>query len=82
MYPSLEQLQKYVRLEAKNGYDNSAIIGGLASMLENWENDARNDGVDEGIIQVVAERLRDYGNISPESRKVTLFGIGNRIKKQ
>ena len=82
MYPSIENLQKYVRLEAKNGYDNKAIIGGLASMLENWEADARNDGVDEGIIQAVAERLRDYSNISPESRKLTLFGLGNRIKRR
>ncbi len=82
MYPSLEQLQKYVRLEAKNGYANNAIIGGLASMLEHWENDARNDGVDEAIIKAVGERLRDYSNLSPESRKIALFGIGNRIKKQ
>lgn len=82
MYPSLEKLQKYVRLEAKNGYDNKAVIGGLASMLETWEAEARNDGVAEEIIQAVTGRLRDYERLSPESRKVTLFGVGNRIKRE
>jgi len=82
MYPSLEKLQKYVRLEAKNRYNNKAVIGGLASMLETWEAEARNDGVAEEIIQAVTSRLRDYERLSPESRKVTLFGIGNRIKQE
>jgi ATP-dependent DNA helicase RecG len=82
MYPSLELLQKYVRLEAKNGYKNNAVIGGLAKMLEHWEADARNDGVKEEIIQAVAGRLRDYNRLSPESRKAVLFGIGNRLKRE
>ena len=82
MYPSLEKLQKYVRLEAKNGYKNNAVIGGLAKMLEHWEADARNDGVKEEVIQAVAGRLRDYSRLSPESRKAVLFGIGNRLKRE
>ena len=82
MYPSIEKLQKYVRLEAKNGYNNKAVIGGLASMLESWEAEARNDGISEEIIQAVTGRLRDYAGLSPESRKETLFGIGNRLKKE
>ena len=82
MHSSIELLRKYFRLEAKNGYNDSAIIGGLAQMLDHWENDARNDGVSEEIIQVVAGRLRDYNRLSPESRKETLFGIGNRLKKE
>ena len=82
MYSSIEKLQKYVRLEAKNGYDNKAIIGGLASMLETWESEARNDGVAEEVIQAVTSRLRDYERLSPDSRKVTLFGIGNRLKRE
>ncbi len=82
MYPSIEKLQKYVRLEAKNGYDNKAVIGGLASMLETWEADARNDGIGEEIVQAVTGRLRDYARLSPDGRKTTLFGIGNRLKRE
>ena len=82
MQPSIEKLRKFFRLEAENGYNDSAIIGGLAKMLDYWENDARNDGLTEEIIQAVAGRLRDYSRLSPESRKDTLIGIWNRIKKE
>ncbi|MCF6277168.1 MAG: ATP-dependent DNA helicase RecG [Anaerolineales bacterium] len=82
MQSSLEKLRKFFRLEAENGYNNSAIIGGLAKMLDYWESDARNEGLAEEVIQVVAGRLRDYGRLSPESRKETLKGIWNRVKKE
>ncbi len=82
MQSSIEKLRKFFRLEAENGYNDSAIIGGLAKMLDYWENDARNDGLSEEIIQVVAGRLRDYSRLSPDSRKETLKGVWNRIKKE
>lgn len=82
MQSSLENLRKFFRLEAENGYNDSAIIGGLAKMLDYWESDARNDGLKEETVQAVAGRLRDYSRLSPESRKVTLLGIWNRIKKE
>ena len=82
MQSSIEKLRKFFRLEAENGYNDSAIIGGLAKMLDYWENDARNDGITEDVIQAVAGRLRDYGRLSPESRKETLIGIWNRVKKE
>jgi hypothetical protein len=44
MQPSLEKLRKFFRLEHENGYSNSAIIGGLAKMLDFWEGEARADG--------------------------------------
>ena len=82
MQSSIEKLRKFFRLEAENGYNDSAIIGGLAKMLDYWENDARNDGISEDVIQAVAGRLRDYNRLSPESRKETLYGIWNRVKKE
>ncbi len=82
MHSSIEKLRKFFRLEAENGYNDSAIIGGLAKMLDYWENDARNDGISEDLIQAVAGRLRDYSRLSPASRKETLYGIWNRVKKE
>ncbi len=82
MQSSIEKLRKFFRLEAENGYNDSAIIGGLAKMLDYWETDARNDGLREEVIQAVAGRLRDYSRLSPESRKETLKGIWNRVKKE
>lgn len=79
MQPSLEKLRKFFRLEHENGYANSAIIGGLAKMLDYWEAEARADGVSEEVIQAVGQRLRSYDGLSPESRADVLKGLWKRI---
>ena len=78
MQPSLEKLRKFFRLEHENGYANSAIIGGLAKMLDFWEGEARVDGVKEEVIQAVVQRLRSYDGLSPQSRADALKGLWKR----
>src|SRR5690606_6025133 len=56
MQPSLEKLRKFFRLEHENKYQNTAIIGGLAKMLDYWEGEARADNVTEEVIQAVVAR--------------------------
>jgi ATP-dependent DNA helicase RecG len=82
MQPSLEKLRKFFRLEHQNGYDNTAIIGGLAKMLDYWEGEARADSISEEIIQAVIQRLQSYGKLTPESRAESLKGLWNRIGSQ
>ncbi len=82
MKPSIEKLQKYFRLEADRGYDNRAVMGGLESMLQSWEAEARADGLPEDLVQAVVARLRDYGRLKPESRGESLKGLWTRIRKQ
>jgi ATP-dependent DNA helicase RecG len=79
MQPSLEKLRKFFRLEHENGYTNSAIIGGLAKMLDYWEGDARADGIQEEVIQAVVQRLRSYDGLSSQSRADALRGLWKRI---
>src|SRR5919201_4243724 len=79
MQPSLEKLRKFFRLEHENGYSNSAIIGGLAKMLDYWEGEARADHVQEEVIQAVVQRLRSYNGLSPQSRSDALRGLWKRI---
>src|SRR5689334_17328864 len=79
MQPSLEKLRKFFRLEHENGYSNSAIIGGLAKMLDFWEGEARADGINEEVIQAVVQRLRSYEGLSPQSRSDALKGLWKRI---
>ncbi|HET6822230.1 MAG TPA: ATP-dependent DNA helicase RecG [Anaerolineales bacterium] len=79
MQPSLEKLRKFFRLEHENGYNNIAIIGGLAKMLDYWEGDARADGIQEEVIQAVIQRLRSYDGLSPQSRADALRGLWKRI---
>jgi len=82
MQPSLEKLRKFFNLEHKNGYNNTAIIGGLAKMLDYWEGEARTDGINEEIVQAVVQRLQSYGKLTPESRAESLKGLWKRIGDQ
>ncbi|MBM3125262.1 MAG: ATP-dependent DNA helicase RecG [Chloroflexi bacterium] len=79
MQPSLEKLRKFFRLEHENKYQNTAIIGGLAKMLDYWEGEARIEGVTEEVIQAVAGRLRSYEKLSPDGRAESLKGLWKRI---
>src|SRR5829696_6312752 len=79
MQPSLEKLRKFFRLEHENGYNNIAIIGGLAKMLDYWEGEARADNIQEEVIQAVVQRLRSYEGLSPQSRADALRGLWKRI---
>ncbi len=79
MQQSLEKLRKFFRLEHENGYSNSAIIGGLAKMLDYWEGEARADSIREEVIQAVVQRLRSYEGLSPQSRADALKGLWKRI---
>lgn len=81
MKPSLEKLQKFLKLEAERGYDNRAVVGGLERMLAPWEADARLENIPDELIQVVLERLRSYAGLSPASRAETLEGIWKRIQR-
>lgn len=82
MHASLEKLRKFFRLEAENKYANTAVIGGLAKILDFWESEARNEGLSEDLIQLVASRLRDYQRLTPTSRADTLKGVWKRIQGQ
>jgi len=79
MQQSLEKLRKFFRLEHGNGYENTAIIGGLAKMLDYWEGEARADEIQEEVIQAVVQRLRSYDGLSPQSRADALKGLWKRI---
>jgi len=82
MKPSIRKLRKFFRLEAERGYDNKAVMGGLANILSSWEMDAREDQLPEQTIQAVISRLRDYHRLSEESREVALKGIWQRVTRE
>lgn len=82
MKPSLQKLQKFFKLEAERGYDNRAVVGGFARMLEPWEAEARQDGLAEELISAVVTRLRDYHRFSPPSRQEALQGLWQRIQRE
>jgi len=82
MKPSIEKLQKFFKLEADRDYDNKAVMGGLARMLDAWIADARVDQIPEELIQSVSSRLKDYDHLSEASRKDALHGLWRRIQRE
>jgi ATP-dependent DNA helicase RecG len=81
MKPSLDKLQKFLKLEAERGYDNRAVVGGLERILGMWEAEARAESLPEDLIQLVGERLRSYASLSPTSRSELLEGLWKRIQR-
>ena len=81
MQSSLEKLRKFFRLEHENGYVNTAVIGGLANILNFWEGEARNDGLPEEIVQAAGTTLRGYADQTPEGRAEALKSLWKQIQE-
>ncbi|MDI6695944.1 MAG: ATP-dependent DNA helicase RecG [Anaerolineales bacterium] len=81
MKPSIQKLQKIFKLEADRGYDNHAVMGGLSRILDVWMNEARADGLPEDLIQLVSERIQDYGRLTEKSRAEMLQGLWRRLQR-
>lgn len=81
MKPSLNKLVKFFKLEAERGYDNRAVMGGLARILDSWEAEARNDGLSEELIQFIHTRLQDYPGMDEAGRLETLAELWQRLQE-
>jgi ATP-dependent DNA helicase RecG len=82
MQSSLEKLRKFFRLEHENGYTNTAVIGGLANILNFWESEARNDGLPEELVQATGVTLRGYADQTPEARAKALKSLWKQIQEK
>ncbi len=82
MQSSLEKLRKFFRLERENGYTNTAVIGGLANVLNLWEGEARNDKLPEEIVQATATTLKAYAERTPEERLESLKALWKQIAEK
>ncbi len=75
MTSAIQTLQNILALEARRGYKNDAVTGGLERFAESWEPQARREaaGADaqERIAEIVA-MLRDYDLLPESARPSTL----------
>lgn len=81
MKPSIKKLQNILKLEGERGYDNRAVMGGLSRLLDNWENEARNEGVPEALIEEIDEKLRRYSALDAPSRREALLQVRALLEK-
>ncbi len=82
MKPSVQKLHKFIKLEIDRGYDNRAVVGGFYRIVDAWEAEARLDDLPEELIQAVGVRLRDYSNLSVNSRYEVLAGLHRRLEQE
>src|SRR5512136_2070182 len=82
MHSSLEKLRKLFRLEHGTGYSNTAVIGGLANILNFWEGEARNEQVPEPLVQAVAATLNGYAGQTPAERLESLKSLWRQVQQK
>ncbi|MDX1614164.1 MAG: ATP-dependent DNA helicase RecG [Candidatus Promineifilaceae bacterium] len=77
-------LERVINLEAKQGYQDKAVVGGIRQFAAFWIDQAREEAVDEvdlAFIEQVAEALRDYSRMSGrEAREKQVAEVRSRLK--
>ncbi len=81
MKSSIKKLQNILKLEGERGYDNRAVMGGFNRLLDNWENEARSEGVPEALIEAISQKLRRYSSLDVPSRREVLLHIRDLLEK-
>ena len=80
------RLQRVLDLEAQQGYQNKAVVGGIRQFAAYWVGQAEAEAVDEqdrAFIEQVAELLSDYGRLpGPEARKKALDNLNTRLQQR
>ena len=83
---SFKRLQRVLELEAQQGYQNKAVVGGIRQFATFWVGQAREEAVDEQdavLIEQIAEVLSDYGTLpGPEARQKVLDGLFDQLNKR
>lgn len=72
MLPSLEQLQKILKAEIAQKYNNKAVIGGLPKMLAFWEPSARREQIDADAISDLVIRIKGYPELPTDKRPLAI----------
>ncbi len=78
MTVDLEKLEKILRLEASDNYQDRKVFRGLAAFIGNWVSAALKAGPspqEARVVEMVAERLTDYASFSPELRQQAIQEI-------
>lgn len=83
MPSALETLVKILKLEQETGYQNSAVIGGLESFVENWVAEAHQQArrpEHHALVDELAGVLREYGQLTtPQDRTQAVHHMLGRI---
>jgi len=74
--------RKYAKIfkqEAKLGYTNHAVWGGIPKLAEAWPSDAREAALPEELIAEVTAKLKTYSELDARQRRQSLIEIGQLL---
>ena len=80
------RLQRVLELEAQQGYQNKAVVGGISQFAVYWVGQAREDAQDEAdrvLVEQVAEVLMDYARLpGKEARAQAIDSLMTGIERR
>ncbi|NJN55131.1 MAG: hypothetical protein HC804_10440 [Anaerolineae bacterium] len=86
MSRSFNRLQRVLELEAKQGYKNTAVVGGIRQFATFWVGQAREEASDEldaALVEQVADLLAEYDRLpGPEARAKALGDLNTQLKRR
>ncbi len=86
MSRAFKRLQRVLELEAKQGYENKAVVGGIRQFAAFWVEQARNEAVDEAdqaFVEQTAEVLTEYGRLpGKEARAKAIQSLMARLQQR
>ena len=82
MNKATDKLSRIFKLEAQQGFEDRAVMGGLVRLTQTWESDAREVAMEEKTIQFVSQKFGSYAQLSPIERKNTLIEIAEKLAMQ
>jgi ATP-dependent DNA helicase RecG len=86
MAKAFKRLQSVLKLEARQGYKNKAVVGGIRQFATFWVGQAEAEAVDEqdrAFVQQVAEMLGEYGRLSgPEARQKAIENLLEKLNQR
>jgi ATP-dependent DNA helicase RecG len=83
MARSFNRLERVLSLEAEQGYQNKAVVGGIRQFATFWVEQAREEAVDEAdlaLVEQVTEVLMDYARMpGVEARASAIQSLMSRL---
>ena len=79
MNKATDKLSRIFKLEAQQGFENRAVMGGLAKLIPTWQSDAREMAIDEQLIQKVSPHFANYEHLTPFERQQSLIELSDLL---
>lgn len=86
MIRSFNRLQRVLDLEAQQGYQNKAVVGGIRQFATYWVSQAREEAKDEQdqvLVEQIADVLSGYGRLpGTEARAKAIYDLNAQLQQR